>query len=219
MKSYKIKTLQFQILPVLLETTQAEMSARLGKNPNYVCRHLQDCEFKLYDVIALCNSYHLPFSLFVTTGTDDVYAGKEVRHFTEWKDIAFSPDSVRKIMKREGVSMNMVNRTMGISRNTANSILTDECPLSRFLAFCNAFGFNMGDFISDPTLPRISDASRDMKKEAERLRKELLELRASAFALQEENTKLRAENANLRLRLKDNEYEEEITNPHQVAEE
>lgn len=208
MKSYKIKTLQFQILPVLLDTTQAEMSARMGVKPNYVCRKLKDCKFEIRDVLAICNAYHIPFSLFISVDSMDVYGGKLINGFEAWEPIAFRPSFVEKRLKKDGVSLNKVSDTLGIARNTVDTIFDDDCPLSRFVDFCNAFGFNMGEFITDPTLPRIADEKKELRKEVDRLRAELQEARAAAFVAEKELQELKVQKAALELQLmnRDNNY-------------
>ena len=201
MKSYKVKSLQFQILPVLLETTQAEMSARIGVKPNYMSRHLADGEFRMRDVLAICNEYHVAFSLFITTDSTDAFGGKIIADMGEWKPFVFSSSRVKQRMKKDGISLNNVSDVLGLARNTAKSILKEQCPLSRFVDFCNAFGLNIGEFVSDPTLPQISDERAEIRKEVERLRNELSEARASAFAAHKELERLKAENARLELEL------------------
>lgn len=170
---YRINALQYHALPILLRVTQQEMCRKINVSNNYMCRHIDDGEFRVDTALALCNAYRLPLSLFVVTEDTGITSSEIQVDENEWIPLVYNTTALRNRLKKESVSFSSVMRTTGWTRRTIDGLFCSKCPMSKLLKFCNDMKYNLGDFINDNSLDRIVTVSSDMAKENERLRTEL----------------------------------------------
>lgn len=184
MKNYRIHALQFHLLPALFNVTQQELCRLLGVSTNYMSRHINDGEFKLSEVLKICNKFHIRLSAFITT---DEQAGMQPMCSEDggWKNIEFKSSALKKRLKLEGVTYTRMTHVMQCSRKYLDDMFEQDVPLKKLLNFFNAFGLNLGEFVTDPTLPRLTTISQDVKAENVRLRREVQELREELFMLRQ----------------------------------
>lgn len=184
MKNYTINAIQYHVLSSLLHLSQKRMCSRIKVTENYMSRHLKDGDFRICDALSLCNAYRLRFSSFITTGQQALSGMNIVVPADEWNgDIKYCPERIVAMVDDGRLTYKAVMETTGWSRSTVGGLLKQDCPVSKLLAFCNAFGLNLSDFVTDPTLPRLTTPSKDMKDENEQLKAEILSVRSENFRL------------------------------------
>lgn len=188
--NYHINAIQFHTLPVLLKKTQQEMAKKTGVSSNYMCRHLDDGEFRVDAILSLCNAYRLRLSLFVSTCDDNITKDIQTNE-TEWKPLRYSVRALRDRIERDGLSYSSIMRITGWTRRTIDGLFRMSCPLSKLIKFCNDLRFNIGDFINDSTLERIVSTDEEIDKENKRLRLELRQAQERIAMLEREVNGLR----------------------------
>lgn len=171
---YHINALQYHALPILLRVTQQQMCRRIGVTNNYMCRHLDDGEFRVDTALALCNAYRIPLSIFVVTDEEERICSPTIQvDEAEWVPLTYSPATLRSKLKKDDVSFSSIMRLTGWQRRTIEGLFNMKCPLAKLIKFCNDMRYNLGDFINDKSLARIVTASSDMTRENSRLKSEL----------------------------------------------
>lgn len=184
MKNYTINAIQYHVLSSLLRVSQKRMCAQIKVTTNYMSRHLQDGDFRICDALAICNSYRIRFSSFITVGEQSLSGASITVPVDQWTgDIVYCPQRISDMVRDGRFTLKGIMRVTGWSHSTVCGLLKQDCPTSKLLSFCNAFGLNLSDFITDPTLPRLTTPSRELREENERLKAEILAVRAENFRL------------------------------------
>lgn len=187
MKEYKLNYYQLKTLHSVLKITKKQLTAKVGIQYMRYNRLLETGDFKVEELVNLCNRLRVPLSTFISVEEEDVMRANIQVGRDQWQDIRYFPQRLMQRATKERLETTHISRAIGKTRITVTKWLDGDITIEALLLMCNRLGWNLQSFISDPTLPHIvseSTASTALLKENAMLRKEIAELKARIAELE-----------------------------------
>lgn len=192
---------QMMHLHSALRVKKTDVAARLGTTYLRYGRLLSSGEFKPEELVSMCNMFRVPMGYLVSTNSTD---GDVVRNDIQvdrdlWTNISYKPWRLQERADKEKLGVSDIARATGKSRVAIRKWMTGETTIVNLMLICSRLGWNLGYFISDPTLPQISGESdvnveinNNLIKENAMLRREIADLRTQLDSIKQTKTLLMA---------------------------
>lgn len=186
MKEYRLNLCQMMHLHSALRVKKTDVAARLGTTYLRYGRLLSSGEFKPEELVSMCNMFRVPMGYLVSTNSTD---GDVVRNDIQvdrdlWTNISYKPWRLQERAKKEKLGISDIARATGKSRVAIRKWMTGDTTIVNLMLICSRLGWNLGYFISDPSLPQIGsdsdvnvEVNNNLIKENAMLRREIAELK------------------------------------------
>jgi len=168
--------LNYQFNAQLLQNMQDNLSIRnkdmadaLGIAPAKMCRYKKCGDLPIGQLIDVCNIYGIRPSEFIICNN---HSGKSLPKTGVKYQWIYRSKIIEKRLTRE-ISKTKAQRLLKCGWYNPTEWVQCDAPVSKLLKVCNTFRWNLGDFINDRTLPKISpwENQTEMLLEIFRLKK------------------------------------------------
>ena len=164
MKSYKLNTRLIATLPRVLRTTHSEMSRASGiTNTTWYKLISQPDTISVQQLLAIVNSQCIPVRKFFYPKTAVIGLLEDYVVFHDFKPCSYNVDAVRhSVGPGTATSWRKVAEAIGMHWTSAAASLLAERPLPvlRLLKFCNAFDFDVFEFLTDDNPEHTTSGKR-----------------------------------------------------------